>query len=91
MQSRMDSLIEAGTNTLVGLVFAFGVNMVLMQVTGLAASAGQNVVIVLGHTVVSVARSYCVRRFFNGDWRNMLKFLFKNEGLKCYLQRKFRS
>ena len=67
MQSRMDSLIEAGINTLVGLVFAVGVNMVLMQVTGVAASAGQNVVIVLGHTVVSVARSYCVRRFFNGD------------------------
>ena len=77
MQSRMDSLIEAGTNTLVGLVFAFGVNMVLMQVTGVAASAGQNVVIVLGHTVVSVARSYCVRRFFNGAWLTSVKSKWK--------------
>jgi hypothetical protein len=63
------SFVEAITNTLVGLALAFAVNAALMHWTGVTATAMQNFLIVAGHTVVSVLRSYVIRRMFNGAWR----------------------
>lgn len=74
MQSKRWSLIEAGTNTLVGLVLAVGVNMLLMRFVGVTANTSQNVVIVLGHTLFSVIRSYLIRRCFNGGWQVFLNY-----------------
>lgn len=65
MQTKIQSLVEAVTNTLSGLVLAFIVNMLLMGAAGVTATAKQNLLIVGGHTIVSVIRSYVVRRFFN--------------------------
>ncbi len=65
MQTKIQSLVEAVTNTLSGLVLAFVVNMLLMGAAGVSATAKQNLLIVGGHTIVSVIRSYVVRRFFN--------------------------
>ena len=64
MQTKIQSLVEAVTNTLSGLVLAFVVNMLLMGAAGVSATAKQNLLIVGGHTVFSVIRSYVVRRFF---------------------------
>ena len=64
-QSKRMSLIEACVNTGIGLVTAFAVNGALMYLTGVSATATQNALIVAGHTVVSVVRSYLVRRYFN--------------------------
>jgi hypothetical protein len=66
------SFVEAITNTLVGLALAFAVNAALMHWTGVTATAMQNFLIVAGHTVVSVLRSYVIRRIFNGGWRAAL-------------------
>lgn len=71
-QSKAMSFVEAITNTLVGLALAFAVNAALMHWTGVTATAMQNALIVVGHTVVSVLRSYFIRRFFNGGWRAAL-------------------
>jgi len=65
MQTKIQSLVEAVINTLSGLVLAFVVNMLLMGAAGVTASPKQNLLIVGGHTIVSVIRSYVVRRFFN--------------------------
>lgn len=65
MQTKIQGLVEAVTNTLSGLVLAFVVNMLLMGAAGVTATAKQNLLIVGGHTIVSVIRSYVVRRFFN--------------------------
>lgn len=65
MQTKIQSLVEAVTNTLSGLVLAFIVNMLLMGAAGVTATTKQNLLIVGGHTIVSVIRSYVVRRFFN--------------------------
>ena len=65
MQTKIQSLVEAVANTLSGLVLAFIVNMLLMGAAGVTASHEQNAIIVVGHTVVSVIRSYVVRRYFN--------------------------
>jgi len=72
IQSKAMSLVEAITNTLVGLALAFAVNAALMHWTGVTATAMQNFLIVAGHTVVSVLRSYMIRRMFNGGWRAAL-------------------
>lgn len=71
-QSKAMSFVEAITNTLVGLALAFAVNAALMHWTGVTATAMQNFLIVAGHTVVSVLRSYVIRRMFNGGWRAAL-------------------
>ena len=65
MQSRRQSLVEAVTNTLSGLILAFLVNMLLMGAAGVTATPKQNLLIVGGHTVFSVIRTYVIRRFFN--------------------------
>ena len=65
MQTKIQSQVEAVANTLSGLVLAFIVNMLLMGAAGVTATAKQNLLIVGGHTIVSVIRSYVVRRFFN--------------------------
>ena len=70
MQTKIQSLVEAVTNTLSGLVLAFVVNMLLMGAAGVSATPKQNLLIVGGHTIVSVIRSYVVRRFFNKRAKN---------------------
>ena len=72
-QSKAMSFVEAITNTLVGLALAFAVNAALMHWTGVTASPMQNLLIVGGHTVVSVLRSYLLRRLFNAQWRPRLQ------------------
>jgi len=72
-QSKSMSLLEAVTNTVVGLFLAFMVNAALMHWTGVTASPMQNLLIVSGHTVVSVVRSYLLRRLFNAGWRPRLQ------------------
>lgn len=72
-QSKLMLLTEAVTNTVVGLFLAFMVNAALMHWTGVMASPMQNLLIVSGHTVVSVVRSYVLRRLFNAGWRPRLQ------------------
>lgn len=71
-QSKWMSFVEAVTNTMIGLVIAFVLNAFLMAAAGVTATATQNALIVVGHTVVSVLRSYFIRRMFNGGWRAAL-------------------
>lgn len=82
-QSKWASFVEACTNTLVGLALAFLINAFLMAATGVHATAAQNAMIVLGHTVVSVIRGYVVRRVFNSEFwlcwrRKWLEFKYRH-------------
>lgn len=64
-QSKLDSLVEAITNVLVGIVVALLINLVLMRFLGIPASPLQSLGLVLGHTVFSLIRQYVIRRCFN--------------------------
>lgn len=88
-QSKLMSLAEAVTNTVVGLFLAFMVNAALMHWTGVTASAMQNLLIVGGHTVVSVVRSYLLRRLFNAGWRPRLQawWICKRPAVVQFLER----
>lgn len=67
MQSRMDSLMEALTNVVVGLFVSTIANHFILPATlGVTPSLGQNVAIGIAFTIVSLARSFALRRIFNG-------------------------
>jgi hypothetical protein len=65
MQSRLDSFIEAWLNVLIGFFISVLANFIIFPWVGLSASTGQILWIGAGMTLVSVARSYMVRRFAN--------------------------
>jgi hypothetical protein len=66
-QSRTDSLMEAGVNTIIGLAISTIANHIILPLTlGVTPTLGQNLVIGLAFTAISLARSYTLRRVFNG-------------------------
>ena len=65
MQSRAMSLVEAMTNVLVGYGVAVATQAMVFPWFGLSATFGENLQIGLIFTVVSLARSYALRRLFN--------------------------
>lgn len=62
-QTKLESLIEAIINTIIGFCISFVANAVLLPLVGLPVTVTQNVLIGLGMTVVSVARQYVIRRW----------------------------
>lgn len=65
MQSRTQSLIESCVNVAIGYLVALGGQMIVFPLVGLEVSLSQNLTIGAAFTVISIARSYCVRRMFN--------------------------
>jgi len=65
MQTRLQSLIEAWTGTLVGFVFSLCLSAVVFPMFGHAFTLAQNFWITTIFTVASIARSYTLRRLFN--------------------------
>ena len=65
MQSRLASLIESLTNVAIGMVVSFFGQIVVSHWYNLPLNLAQNVQIVLFFTVLSVIRSYCIRRWYN--------------------------
>lgn len=65
MQSRLMSAVETATNIAVGLVVSFIAQLVIFDVYYIHVTLSQNVEITLFFTVVSIVRSYALRRFFN--------------------------
>ncbi len=67
MQSRLDSLMEAATNILVGFVVAFVGNYIILPlVLDVKLSPGDSFIIAAMFTLISLARQYAIRRAFNG-------------------------
>jgi hypothetical protein len=63
-QSRLGSLKESLLNTGIGFGISLIAQMIVLPVIGVTISHTQNVVFACIMTVVSVARTYCVRRLF---------------------------
>jgi len=64
-QTRLGSLIEAFINVLIGFGINFAANLVILPLFGYTPSLWDNFQIGLLYTVVSIARSYIIRRWFN--------------------------
>lgn len=63
-QSRTMSLVESLTNVTVGFGIAVVTQVLVFPMFGLTATLAQNVAMGAIFTVVSIARSYCLRRTF---------------------------
>ena len=63
-QSRLMSLLESIANVLVGYGVAVATQMVVLPLFGLAVTVTENLLIGLIFTVVSIVRSYALRRGF---------------------------
>lgn len=64
-QTRLGSLIEALANVAVGFTINWTANMLILPLFGFQVTGGQALGIGVFFTVISVARSYCLRRWFN--------------------------
>ena len=63
-QSRLMSLVESLVNVLVGYGVAVATQMLVFPLFGLAVTFTENLLIGLIFTVVSIVRSYALRRGF---------------------------
>jgi uncharacterized protein YhdP len=69
MQSRKRSALEAVANVAIGYLVAVAANFVVLPAFGYAVSVADSFLIGVAFTMISLARSYCVRRLFN-QWEN---------------------
>ena len=65
MQSRKMSLIESITNVIVGYSISVLAQVLIFPMFGISATIKENLLIGLCFTVISIARSYILRRIFN--------------------------
>jgi hypothetical protein len=63
-QTRTMSLIEAATNVILGYILAVITQILIFPVFGLHATLAQNMKIGAVFVVVSISRSYVLRRLF---------------------------
>jgi len=82
-QTRLGSLIEACINVLIGFVINMAANFVILPLIGFEISLAQNLFIGVLYTVISVARSYAVRRWFNARIRRAAQALASQGGASC--------
>lgn len=66
MQSRLGSAVEAAANVAVGYAVNFAANLAVLPVFGFDVSTSEAAGIGLVFTAISLARSYLLRRLFNG-------------------------
>ena len=65
MQSKLDSLIEASFNTFIGFVIAFISQLVFFPIVGIEVTLEQNFILTVLFRLVSIIRTYIIRRYFN--------------------------
>ena len=63
-QSRAMSLVESVANVIIGYGFAVETQIVIFPIFGLHTTLAQNLMMGAVFTMVSIARSYCLRRIF---------------------------
>lgn len=63
-QSRLMSLVEALSNVTVGFAVAVVTQIMVFPLFGIRATLSENLLLGAVFTVVSILRSYCLRRLF---------------------------
>lgn len=64
-QSRLGSLIESIFNVLIGYGIAVISQIIIFPWFGISIPLSDNLLIGGWFTIISIARSYCIRRWFN--------------------------
>lgn len=66
MQTKFGSFIEAWANIIVGFTINFFANLIVLPWFGMAVTPSKAFGIGIIFTVISLVRSYVLRRWFNG-------------------------
>jgi hypothetical protein len=67
MQTKLGSIAEAWANIAVGFTINFTANMLILPLFGFTTlTMRTNLIIGVLYTVISLVRSYALRRWFNG-------------------------
>ncbi len=64
-QTKIQSLIESITHTIIGLGTSIVIQLILYPLLSIPVSFGQNIIITIVFFAVSIIRQYIVRRIFN--------------------------
>lgn len=72
-QSKAMSLLESVVNTVVGLGVAMVATAAICKAYGIPMTWENNFIITFWMTVLSVLRSYLLRRLFNAGWKDRAK------------------
>ena len=64
-QTRRGSMIEVGINILIGFCINYVANLLILPMFGLHVTLAENFLLGLAYTLVSVGRSYIIRRWFD--------------------------
>lgn len=72
-QSRLASFIEAVSNTVIGFFISVTAQWMLFHLYGIKATVTQFVWLSIWMTVLSVVRSYVLRRMWNAEWWTKFK------------------
>lgn len=64
-QKRMTSLVESLLNVVIGYAVAVAAQTMIFPLFGIFVSLGENIIIAGLFTVISVIRSFSLRRLFN--------------------------
>ena len=65
MQSKKQSLIESLTSTTIGIIIGILLNLTILPTFGYPVSLSDSLWISVIFTIVSIIRSYIIRRWFN--------------------------
>jgi hypothetical protein len=65
MQKRKYSFIEAITNTIVGFIISFLIQLIIYPFLNIPVRFEQNLIITSVFTIASILRGYLIRRLFN--------------------------
>ena len=65
MQTKRQSLVESLTSTTIGIIIGIVLNLTILPVFGYPVSLSDSLWISVIFTIVSIIRSYIIRRWFN--------------------------
>jgi len=65
MQNRLNSFIESIANVIIGFLINFIANIYVLPLFGFNITISQSIQIGLIFTLISIIRSYLIRRWFN--------------------------
>ena len=68
MQTKLQSFMEANSNTFAGMLISYAASFLIYPALGMGGTATTYVVATTFFTLLSIVRNYLVRRFFN--WRH---------------------
>ena len=69
MQSKRESMVETLTNVSIGWFISFIANMLVLPLFGYNINLTDGLLISIIFTIISIVRSYVVRRWFNSKER----------------------